>query len=232
MTRILLHPLPVRIWHWLNVLAVLVLLLTGFRFRVPGLASLSPRDPSFTLHTVAGIAMAALWIFWLVHGLRGGFLSRHYAIRKHDLAGIAGQTTYYLKSIFQGEKNPFESTAEAKFNPLQKLAYGAMMGLFTPVMIVTGLLLHASPGLYDHGLSAGAIRVAGFLHVAGLYAFALFLVIHVYMATLGDTTLTHIRGMIMGYEERPDTPPTGEGKPESGPAGEGEAARTGERENG
>ncbi len=44
------------------------------------------------------------------------------------------------------------------------------------------------------------------IHVIGAYVFALYLVVHVYMATLGRTAFSHIKAMIVGYEEEPDEP--------------------------
>jgi thiosulfate reductase cytochrome b subunit len=42
----------------------------------------------------------------------------------------------------------------------------------------------------------------------GAYVFALYLVVHIYMATLGRTASSHIKAMIVGYEEEPDEPVT------------------------
>jgi thiosulfate reductase cytochrome b subunit len=203
MKRSYLHPLPVRIWHWVNAITVILLLLTGFQIRVPGIASLSPHNFSLALHKWAGITMTALWAFWLTYGLASGTLRRHYAIRRRDLGGIAGQMKFYLISIFRGEKTPFQPTPEEKFNPLQKLAYVTMMGIISPVMILTGLMLVNAFFIRDHLLFVDAI------HVTGLYVFAIFLVIHVYMATLGATVFSHIKAMIVGYEEEADDPPGG-----------------------
>ncbi|MCX5856034.1 MAG: cytochrome b/b6 domain-containing protein [Deltaproteobacteria bacterium] len=209
MKRIYLHPLPVRIWHWVNAITVILLLLTGFQFRVPGIASLSPHNFSLALHKWAGITMTALWTFWLTYGLASGTLRRHYAIRRRDLRGIAGQMKFYLMSIFRGEKNPFQPTPEEKFNPLQKLAYVFMMGIITPVMILTGLLFVKVFFIRDYLLFVNAIKVIDAIHVTGLYVFAIFLVIHVYMATLGATAFSHIKTMIVGYEEEADDPAGG-----------------------
>jgi thiosulfate reductase cytochrome b subunit len=209
MKRVYLHPLPLRIWHWVNALTVILLLITGMQFRVPGIASLGPHDPIFPVHKWAGLAMTASWFFWLAYGLASGHLSRHYAIRKKDLGGIFGQTKYYLVSIFRGEENPFRPSPEEKFNPLQKLAYGSVMGVLAPLMVLTGLLFVNAFFIRDQLMSWNAIRVIDALHVTGLYVFALFLVVHVYMATLGPTAFTHIKAMIVGYEEEPDEPGRG-----------------------
>jgi len=206
MKRIYLHPLPLRIWHWANALTVILLLVTGIQFRVPGIAALWPHNPSFALHKWAGLALTASWVFWLAYGLASGHLSRQYAIRKKDLGGIFGQMKYYLVSIFRGEQNPFRPSPEQKFNPLQKLAYGSVMVALAPMMVVTGLLFVNAFFMRDQLLSWNAIKVIDALHVTGLYVFALFLVVHVYMATLGPTVFSHIKAMIVGYEEEPDEP--------------------------
>jgi len=204
MKRVYLHPLPLRIWHWVNALTVILLLMTGLQFRIPGITSLSPHNPSFALHKWAGLAMMASWFFWLAYGLASGHLTRHYAIRRRDLTGVFTQMNYYLVSIFKGGENPFRPSPEEKFNPLQKLAYSSVMGVFAPMMVVTGLLFVNAFFIRDQMLSWNAIRAVDALHVTGLYLFALFLVIHVYMATLGPTAFTHIKAMIVGYEEEPD----------------------------
>jgi len=206
MKRIYLHSLPLRIWHWVNALTVILLLMTGIQFRVPGIAALWPHDPSFALHKWAGLALTASWVFWLVYGLASGHLSRHYVIRKKDLGGIFGQMKYYLVSLFKGGQNPFRPSPEEKFNPLQKLAYGSVMVVLAPMMVLTGLLFVNAFFMRDQLLSWNAVKVIDALHVTGLYLFALFLVIHVYMATLGPRVFTHIKAMIVGYEEEPDEP--------------------------
>jgi thiosulfate reductase cytochrome b subunit len=206
MKKIYLHPLPLRIWHWVNALTVILLLITGVQFRVPGIAALWPHNPSFALHKWAGLALTASWVFWLVYGLASGHLSRHYVIRKKDLGGIFGQMKYYLVSIFKGEQNPFRPSPEEKFNPLQKLAYGSVMVVLAPMMVLTGLLFVNAFFMRDQLLSWNAIKVIDALHVTGLYVFALFLVVHVYLATLGPTAFSHIKAMIVGYEKEPDEP--------------------------
>ena len=44
------------------------------------------------------------------------------------------------------------------------------------------------------------------LHVIGAYVFALYLIVHLYMATLGRTPFAHVKAMITGFEEEADGP--------------------------
>ncbi len=206
MRRVYLHPLPLRIWHWVNALLVILLLATGIQFRVPGIASLWPHNPSLGLHKWAGIAMTASWLFWLIYGLATGHVVRHYALRRQDLVGIPGLMRFYLLSIFRGEKSPFRPSPEAKYHALQRLAYGSVMGIFTPITVVTGLFFVSGFRIGGELLPFDTIKTIDALHVAGLYVFALFLVTHVYMATTGPTVFSHVRAMITGYEEEQDEP--------------------------
>lgn len=206
MKRIYFHSLSVRIWHWLNAVTVILLLLTGFLFRMPDAAFLLSRNTALSMHRWSGLAMTALWAFWLIHGLASGILRRHYAIRRTDLGDAVVQIKFYLISIFRGEENPFHPTPDAKFNPLQKYAYYCMMGVFAPVMILTGLLYINAFSVCGHSLSVTTVKVMDVVHVLGLYVFAIFLIIHVYMAMLGVTALSHIKAMIVGYEEETDGP--------------------------
>jgi len=204
MKRTYLHPLPLRIWHWLNALLVVILLITGAQLRIPGIASLRPNDPALMVHKYAGWAMAVSFVIWLVYGLVSDHLRRHYVMRRRDLKGVFSQARFYLFSIFRGEENPFLPSPEEKFNPLQKLAYGAIMGLLTPVLVVTGLLYSDILFFRKYILLWDIVGVLDAIHVIGAYVFALYLVVHVYMATLGRTAFSHIKAMIVGYEEEPE----------------------------
>lgn len=206
MKRVCLHPLPLRIWHWANALMVILLLVTGIQIRIPGIASLRPQDPALLIHKYVGWAMAVSWIFWLAYSLVSDNLRRHYLFRKRDFKGVSKQAKFYLIAIFQGEENPFRPTPEEKFNPLQKLAYGTIMGIFAPVLVVTGILFSDILFFRIYILLWNVAGIINAIHVIGAYAFALYLIVHLYMATLGRTPFAHTKAMITGYEEEPEDP--------------------------
>jgi thiosulfate reductase cytochrome b subunit len=211
MKRIYLHPLPLRIWHWVNALIVIILMITGIQLRISGIASLRPHDPALAVHKYAGWTMVVFYIFWFAYSLISKNLSRNYVIEKHDLKGVFKQAAFYLFLIFKGEQNPFKPSPDNKFNPLQKIAYGAIMFIFAPVLIITGLLYTDIAFLRKYMLLWNITGIVDAIHIIAAYVFALFLVIHTYMATLGPTPLFHINAMIKGYEEEPDVD---EGKPD------------------
>jgi thiosulfate reductase cytochrome b subunit len=204
MKRTYLHPLTLRVWHWVNALLAILLLATGIRLRVAGIPDLPPHSTALLIHRCAGWAMVASSVVWLVYSLASGHLVRHYTLRKRDSKGIFSQTRFYAWSIFRGEENPFRPSPDEKFNPLQKLAYGSIMCVVTPVLVVTGLLFSDILFVRKYILLWNIAKPLDAIHVIGAYMFALYLVIHVYMATLGRTPFSHIKAMIVGYEEEPD----------------------------
>ncbi len=206
MKRTYLHPLPRRRWHWANALMVILLLVTGIQLRLSGVASLRPYDPFLLIHKYAGWVMAVSWMIWLVYGLISNHLSRNYLFRKGDFRGIFRQARFYLISIFRGENDPFQPSPERKFNPLQKLAYGFIMAILAPALVITGLLYSDISFIRKYILLWNLAGIMNAIHVMATYVILLYLVSHVYMATLGPTVFAHIKAMILGYEEETADP--------------------------
>lgn len=204
MKRTSLHPLPLRVWHWVNALIAALLLATGIRLRLAGVPDLPPHSTALLIHRYAGWAMVASWVVWLIYGLASGHLALHYTLRKRDAKGLFSQTRFYVWSLFRGEENPFRPSPAEKFNPLQKLAYGGVMCIITPVLVVTGLLFSDVPVVRSYMLLWNVVKLLDAVHVIAAYLFALYLVVHIYMATLGRTPFSHVAAMIVGYEEEPD----------------------------
>jgi thiosulfate reductase cytochrome b subunit len=206
MKRIHLHPLRLRIWHWANALMVILLLVTGIELRIPGVAALPVNSAALLVHRYTGWLMTISCLFWFVYSLMSGNLSRNYVFRMGDLKGTFRQVKFYLFSIFRGEENPFRASPDEKFNPVQKLAYGAIMCIFTPIVVVTGLFFSDVLFFRKYLLLLNAMKVLDAIHVIVAYMFALYLIVHIYMATLGRKASSHIKAMIVGYEEEPDEP--------------------------
>jgi thiosulfate reductase cytochrome b subunit len=204
MKKIHLHGLPIRLWHWLNVLMAIPLIITGIQIRVPGIADLGRHSTPLLVHKYLGWAMVATFLFWLVYNLASGNLRRHYRVKSGDLRGSFAQAKYYLIAIFKGEENPFRPTSEEKFNPLQKFAYGTVMGIFTPILVITGIFLSDVLFFRKYVLLWNVMGTLDALHVIGAYALVLYLVVHIYMATLGPKIFSHVKAMIVGYEEEPE----------------------------
>ncbi|AWS96214.1 MULTISPECIES: thiosulfate reductase cytochrome B subunit [Citrobacter] len=183
-----LYSLAVRRWHWGNALLFILLLLSGLF----GHFSVGPVVLMVQVHTWCGFALLAFWIgFVLINATSGN--GCHYRVKLNGLISrCLLQTRFYLYGIMKGEPHPFAATAKDKFNPLQQLAYLAIMYALVPLLIITGLLC-----LYPQVSGAGPIMLV--LHMALAIVGLLFICAHIYLCTLGDTPGQIFRSMFDGY---------------------------------
>jgi len=201
MIRIMLYTLPIRIWHWINAFLIFLLIVTGVKLRVPGVAIFLSYSQSVILHKYAGFCLGGSFLFWLCYVVASGSFYRHYIMRPQDIKGMLSQSIYYAYGVFRHKENPFNPSPENKFNAMQKMAYFSVMVFFTPAVLVTGVLFSDILYFATYINAIGGLRVLDALHVVVAYIFVLYLTVHLYMSTLGHTILAHTKGMIVGYEE-------------------------------
>lgn len=196
-----IHPLPVRIWHWINAAIVIVLIITGIQLRSPSITIFSSYRDVVLIHKYFGYAMVFSFIFWFFYYLITGGFKKHYLLRIRDIKAIPEQIKYYSYNIFKGGKNPHTPSKDNKFNPMQKIAYSTIMFIVTPVIAFTGILFSDILYFFDWIDALGGLRVLDAIHTASAYIFVFYLIIHLYMSTLGNRVYSHIKSMITGYEE-------------------------------
>lgn len=200
--KVYLQPLPVRVWHWLQALCILVLILTGAQIRFPEHFSLASYKTVIYLHNAAGFLLIASFALWLVYyALVSKTLRRLYIPGLADLDGLLEQALFYGLGYFRGDKNPHHPTPEDKFNPLQKLTYLGLMFALIPLVCITGVLLVNLDPLREVINSLGGLRVLAGFHFLLACCFVAFLPTHIYLTTLGHTPTEHIKTMLTGWEE-------------------------------
>ncbi len=203
MKRIYLHPLPVRIWHWIHAACITLLVITGVFIRYSEHLGVSLKT-SVKLHNIIGIIVALDFILWFVYYVFTGKIKIYFPTKEEILKQAFRQIKFYSYGIFKGEPNPFHPTPENKFNPLQKTAYLSIMLLLLPLQILTGFLLLYPDEFQEIIDFFGGIRVIDTVHVLLFFFFASFIIAHFYLATLGHTPLAHFKAMITGWEEEPE----------------------------
>ena len=199
---IYLNPIPVRIWHWIHAIGIVLLCLTGAQIRFPEYVHIfATYKSAIVIHDYIGIIVCfdfLLWFFYYLFGAR--MLKKLYIPTTDDLkTGIIRQSLFYGFNYFKGLPNPHHSTPDNKFNPMQKAAYMMIMLGLVPLVIVTGLLLLFLTPAWMAAL--GGIKVVIGIHLLVACSFAAFLFVHFYLATLGHTFLAHFITMITGWEE-------------------------------
>lgn len=203
MKKVFLHPVPIRIWHWINAGLIFFLIISGIQLRFPAVPIFRYEQAAF-LHKIFGFALTGSFFYWLIYHLITGGLNKHYMIRPKDLKGMMNQAFFYIFSMFKGARSPFTPSAAERFNPLQKVAYLSLMLLLMPVIIVTGILFSNMVYFLNIINFFGGARILDAVHVATGYTFLLYLIVHLYMATLGYRIISHIKAMMTGYGEEPD----------------------------
>ncbi|MBI3684302.1 MAG: cytochrome b/b6 domain-containing protein [Acidobacteria bacterium] len=200
-----LYPLWLRIWHWLNAVLFVALLITGasMHFAQPGAPQLDFRTARL-VHNTAGILLTLFYLIFLggnVFGKNGRF----YKLEAGDWTpGLVRQLRHYLLGIFRGEPHPYPHSAERKFNPLQKLSYAAVMYIAFPALALTGWVLFFPERLPERinfmtGTGIPGTAVFALFHSAIGYVLSLFMALHIYLGTTGETPFTLFRAMLTGY---------------------------------
>ena len=201
-----LHPLPVRIWHWVNALGFVLLILTGIQIRYADLFSVMTFESSINTHNWIGFAVLANYFLWLGYHLSSDRITNYHPVlnAREFFENYYRQTIYYSYGIFKGEKRPHKVQPLDKFNPMQRLTYQFVMMITAPLQILTGLMMwdvKRFEGLIE---LVGGIRVVSTIHVILCILFVFFILVHAYMGVLGKKPSTHYKEMITGYEEPGD----------------------------
>ena len=216
------HALSTRLWHWINFAALMVLFMSGLNIsnahrylywgdygydpadawtavmRFPGWATIpgyydlaAARDWHNVAAWVFALALLAMWVTMLSN--------RHFARdimtspRDWSPAAVAREIRAHFKLRFQH--------TDAKYNPLQRIAYGVVLGIFLPMMVMTGLAISpgfepATPWLVE-GL--GGRQSARSLHFLFAWALFGFFVVHIAMV-LASGPAKQVWDMIAGGE--------------------------------
>lgn len=207
MTRLYVHPLPIRLWHWFNAAGFIAMILTGLQIRYRVFDAL-PLATVVDVHNKIGFALIANYGVWLVYYLFSNQITVYLPelSPRKQYQRMFEQIAYYGYGLFKGQPNPHHVSVYRKFNALQAVTYQIVMILLVPLMYYTGLVL------WDMARFAGTVdllggpRVVSALHVLLFVGFVAFLFVHVYLTTLGHSALAHIRAMFTGYEDVDDAP--------------------------
>ncbi len=196
----------VRLWHWLNALLFLILILSGASMHYAGTPWLLDFETAVTLHNTTGILLTLSWIGFVA----GNLLTdngRHYRIRFRGLLDrLFEQSRYYAFGIFQDAPHPFHVSAEMKLNTLQQLSYLGVMYLLMPLLLLSGWSFLFSVYLPETLFGVGTVWIVAMTHLTTSYLLVLFLLVHLYIITTGETVLTNLRAMVTGWHRERGEP--------------------------
>ena len=199
-----LYPVWIRLWHLLNAVLIIMLIITGISMQYTG------KEESIMFvgfaravkwHNIAAILLTFSYVFFVVGNILGGN-GKYYRIEKRNFfSDLWKQMKYYSWGMFRGEKPPFPVSTERKFNPLQKLTYVLSMYVAFPLLIISGLGLLFPETVINRFLGISGLIITDILHITMGFCLSVFMIVHIYTCTLGAKPFSLFRGMITGYHE-------------------------------
>ncbi len=212
--KVYVYEAPVRLWHWINMLAILVLGVTGYFIGNPLPTMSGEASDHYLMGTIRFLHFSAAYIFAV------GFLGRIYwAFVGNAHARELFYVPIWKASWWQGfieelkwyaflKKEPAKHEGH---NPMAQFAMFFMFVLGSILMIVTGFALYGEgtgPGSWANSLfSSWVIPLFGqsqdvhSWHRLGLWIITVFVIAHVYVAVREDimSRQSMVSTMISGW---------------------------------
>lgn len=210
--RVYVWEQPVRWFHWINAVAIIVLGVTGWLIANPP-AFMTAREASFSywFGQVRFIHFAFAYIFtanfafrlyWAFAGNKYAKWRNFFPLRRAQLRQIGD----VLKvDILQSSQKPVHTVGH---NSMAYFTY-AGTGLLTVFQVVSGFALYAPmseswfPGLFTWAtLLFGSEFSLRIFHYAVMWAFAVFTIIHIYLVFYHDYVEGHgvLSSMVGGWK--------------------------------
>ncbi|WML30963.1 Ni/Fe-hydrogenase, b-type cytochrome subunit [Neobacillus sp. OS1-32] len=194
--RVYVWNLPVRIFHWLNALAIVVLMVTGIYIGKPFSSAGIPGDAYYSnlmgwmryIHFFAAFLFTANLMYRLFWSAIGNKFSRSNPFRLIFWKEVWETIKFYL---FLKNKKPHY----IGHNPLAQLSYWIFIFFGSWIMMLTGFSLYFEPQpesfwaklfTWVPTVFGGSSYMVRSWHHLIAWAFMLFMIIHIYMAVRDD----------------------------------------------
>ena len=182
------HPLVVRITHWINAAAILIMVLSGWRiynadplfgFKFPADWTLGGwLAGALQWHFAAMWLLALNGVIYLAYGLVSGHLKRK--LTPVSPNAVLGD----VRNALRGKLVHDDLTV---YNAAQRSAYlGAIVLLV--LLVLSGLVIWKPVQFYTLGLLMGDYEGARYVHFFAMAALVFFVLVHVIMVALVPRT--------------------------------------------
>lgn len=205
---------PVRIWHWVNALAIVALCITGYFIGTPLPTISGEASERFLMgyirfvHFTAGYIVAVGFVVRIYVAFVGNYHAKEMFTIPFTRKAFWREVLYMVKWYTFQVPRPHRYVGH---NPMSRLAMVTFSVVLT-LMIITGLAMYGEgtmPGSWANVLfSSWVIPLFGgnsftlhTVHHFGMWAIVLFVMIHVYAAVREDIVgrQSVISTMISGY---------------------------------
>lgn len=199
-TAVLIHPLPVRITHWVNALAIVIMIMSGwkiynasplFEFRFPRNITLGGwLGGALQWHFAAMWLLVANGLVYVLYGIGSG------RFRKRLLPITPSGVLNDIRDALRGKLAHDDLSV---YNTAQRAAYVALI-LCGVVLVFSGLAIWKPVQLQEIAALFGGYEGARLVHFFAMALLALIVVVHVVMVALVPRTLPI---MITGRTRKP-----------------------------
>jgi thiosulfate reductase cytochrome b subunit len=200
--KLYFYPVWLRIWHGINALGIITLIITGISMQSSITSShVLGFNTIVKLHNIAGTLVTLSYFIYFIGNVvtpNGKF----YRIKPRGFfKRPIQQAIYYAWGMFHGMKPPYPISEKRKFNPLQKYAYVMVMYMAVPVVIVSGIALLFPEIILDKVYAFSGVFVTAVVHSAMGFFISIFLMIHLYIASIGKSPLENFKSIITGWHQ-------------------------------
>lgn len=213
--KVYVWELPVRVFHWINMLTIILLMITGIYIGKPFADASIPGDAYYSnlmgwaryIHFFAAFVFSAnilIRVYWM---FKGNKFAASNPFRILFWKETFETVKFYL---FLKNKKPHY----VGHNPLAQLSYWIFQGIGSLILIFTGFFMYFQPEPQSFWaklfawvpvvFGQNSFTIRSWHHLAA-WAFMLFIVIHVYMALRDDYLEQNgaISSMFTGYKQEP-----------------------------
>lgn len=190
-----------RLWHWLQTIAILLLIVTGLIIHKPDKFGVFSFAYMVQIHNILAAILVINAFLSLFYHLASGEIKQYLPRPRGFFDQAIEQTMFYLRGIFRNEPHPFEKVPERKLNPLQQVTYFGILNVLLPLQILTGILMWGAQRWPEIAARLGGLLFLAPFHTLIAWLFATFIVMHVYLTTTGHTPMAGIKSMMLGWDE-------------------------------
>jgi thiosulfate reductase cytochrome b subunit len=197
--KIPVHPLPVRITHWVNLFAMLIMLSSGWR--------IYNASPLFGFRFLRDLTLGG----WLAGALQWHFAALWLLALNGLVYLLYGILSGHFKSSFlpltpQSVWNEFKNALRGRiahelgvYNAVQRAAYIGVICVGI-ALVLSGLAIWKPVQFQELAALLGGYEGARLVHFAAMVLLVLFILVHVAMVALVPSTLLP---MLTGRAKRP-----------------------------
>jgi thiosulfate reductase cytochrome b subunit len=200
-SKIYFYPLWLRVWHFINALGILLLILTGIFMHWGIHGSVIHFQLVVKIHNYTGVLISLNYLLFFF----GNLIFRNSRFYRLKMKGwskrVMRQAGYYAFGMFKDQDAPFPLSEKRKFNPLQKYSYFFTMYMVLPFVIISGIGLLYPEIIVKELYNVSGVFLTAIFHAIMGFVISIFLLVHIYAASIGKNPLQNFKSIINGWHE-------------------------------